>query len=75
MNKSEPVVQNFIKTMRDMSTDKDVVDEILKYFSDIPTPAHTITKLRTLIQGEEHAIVMYNHKYRTLVERKASREN
>ena len=32
MNKSEPVVQNFIKTMGDMWMDKDVVDEILKYF-------------------------------------------
>ena len=69
MNKSEPVVQNFIKTMGDMWTDKDVVDKILKYFSDIPTPAHAITKLRTLIQGEEEVIVTYNQKYRTLVER------
>ena len=69
MNKSEPVVQNFIRTMGDMWTDENVVDEILKYFSDIPTPAHAITKLRTLIQGEEEAIVMYNQKYRTLVER------
>ena len=68
MNKSEPVVQNFIRTMGDTWTDEDVVDKILKYFSDIPTPAHAITKLRTLIQGEEEAIVMYNQKYRTLVE-------
>ena len=37
--------------------------------SDIPTPAHTITKLRMLIQGEEEPIVTYNQKYRTLVER------
>ena len=69
MNKSEPVVQNFIRTMGDTWTDEDVIDEILKYFSDIPTPAHAITKLRTLIQGEEEAIVTYNQKYRTLVER------
>ena len=66
MNKSEPVVQNFNKTMGDTWMDK---DEILNYFSDIPTPAYAITKLRTLIQGEEEAIVMYNQKYRTLVER------
>ena len=39
MNKSEPVVQNFIKTMGDMWTDEDIVDKILKYFSDIP-PLH-----------------------------------
>ena len=69
MNKSEPVVQNFIKTMGDMWTDQDIIDEILKYFSDIPTLAHAITKLRTLIQDEEEAIVTYNQKYRTLVER------
>ena len=69
MNKSEPVVQNFIKMMGDMWMDKDIIDKILKYFSDIPTLAHAITKLRTLIQGEEEAIVTYNQKYRTLVER------
>ena len=69
MNKSEPVVQNFIRTMGDMWTDEDVIDEVLKYFSDIQTPAHAITKLRMLIQGEEEAIVTYNQKYRTLVER------
>ena len=69
MNKSEPVVQNFIRTMGDTWTDEEVIEEILKYFSDIPTPAHAITKLRALIQGEEEAIVTYNQKYRTLVER------
>ena len=69
MNKSEPVVQNFIGTMGDTRTDEEVIEEILKYFSDIPTPAHAITKLRALIQGEEEAIVTYNQKYRTLVER------
>ena len=69
MNKSEPVVQNFIRTMGDTWTDEEVIEEILKFFSDIPTPAHAITKLRALIQGEEEAIVTYNQKYRTLVER------
>ena len=69
MNKSEPVVQNFIKMMDDTWMDEEMVEEILKYFSDIPTLAHTITKLRTLIQGEEEAIVTYNQKYRTLVKR------
>ena len=69
MNKSEPVVQNFIGTMGDTWTDEEVIEEVLKYFSDIPTPAHAITKLRALIQGEEEAIVTYNQKYRTLVER------
>ena len=69
MNKSEPVVQNFLRTIGDTWTDEEVIEEILKYFSDIPTPAHAITKLRALMQGEEEAIVTYNQKYRTLVER------
>ena len=55
--------------MGDTWTDEEVIEEILKYFSDIPTPAHAITKLRALIQGEEEAIVTYNQKYRTLAER------
>ena len=50
-------------------TDEEVIEEILKYFSDIPTPAHAITKVRALIQGEDKAIVTYNQKYRTLAER------
>ena len=32
MNKSEPVVQNFIRTMGDAWMDEEVVEEILKYF-------------------------------------------
>ena len=69
MNKSELMVQNFIGTMGDTWTDEEVIEEILKYFSDIPTWAHVIIKLRALIQGEEEVIVTYNQKYRTLVER------
>ena len=69
MNKSEPVVQNFIGNIGEDWMDEEVIEEILKYFLDIPTPAHTITKLRALIQGEDKAIVTYNQKYRTLVER------
>ena len=66
MNKSEPVVQNFIKMMGDTWTDEDVVGKI---FLRHTNPVHAITKLRMLIQGEEEAIVTYNQKYRTLVER------
>ena len=60
MNKSKPVVQNFIRNMREDWTDEEVIEEILKYFSDIPTLAHAITKLRALVQGEDEAIVTYN---------------
>ena len=56
------------KNHGDTWTDEEVIEEILKYFSDIPTPAHAITKLTALMQGKEEAIVTYNQKYRTLVE-------
>ena len=57
INKSEPVVQNFIRTIDNTWMDEEVVEEISKYFSDIPTPAHAITKLRALIQGEDEVIL------------------
>ena len=69
INKSEPVVQNFIRTLDPSWKDEEVIDEILKYFSDVPTPAHAITKLRALIQGENESIITYNQKYRVLLER------
>ena len=69
INKSEPVVQNFIRTLDQMWKDEEIIDEILKYFSDVPTPAHAITKLRALVQGENEPIVTFNQKYRVLLER------
>ena len=69
INKSEPVVQNFIRTLDPSRKEEEVIDEILKYFSDVPTPAHAITKLRTLMQGENEPIVTFNWKYRVLLER------
>ena len=69
INKSEPVVQNFIRQLDPCWKEEEVIDEILKYFSDVPTPAHAITKLRALVQGENEPIVTFNQKYRVLLER------
>ena len=65
----EPVVQNFIRTLDTSWTDDEIIDEILKFFSDVPTPAHAIMKLQALVQGENKPIVTFNQKYRTLLER------
>ena len=43
--------------------EEDVIEQLLKYFSDIPSSA-----LRALIQGEDKATVTYNQKYKILVE-------
>ena len=69
INKSEPVVQNFIRQLEPSWKEEEIIDEILKYFSDVPTPAHAITKLRALMQGENEPIVTFNQKYRVLLER------
>ena len=69
INKSEPVVQNFIRTLDQTWKEEEIIDEILKYFSDVPTAAHAITKLRALVQGENEPIVTFNQKYRVLLER------
>ena len=69
INKSEPVVQNFIRTLDQTWKEEEMIDKILKYFSDVPTPAHAITKLRALVQGENEPIVTFNQKYRVLLER------
>ena len=62
INKSEPVVQNFIRTLDPLWKEEEVIEEILKYFSDIPTPAHAITKLRALVQGDNEPIVTFNQQ-------------
>ena len=63
INKSEPVVQNFIRALDQTWKEEEMIDEILKYFLDVPTPAHAITKLQALIQGENEPIVTFNQKY------------
>ena len=53
MNKSELMVQNFIKGLgADISDDK-VMNRILGFFSTIPTPYHTIEKIKSIKQIDE----------------------
>ena len=53
MNKSEPMVQNFIKGLgTDISDDK-IMNRILRFFSDIPTPYHAMDKIKSIKQNDE----------------------
>ena len=53
MNKSELMVQNFIKGLgTDISDDK-IMNRILQFFSDIPTPYHAIDKIKSIKQNDE----------------------
>ena len=66
MNKSELMVQNFIKGLgADMSDDK-VMNRILGFFSDIPTPYHAMDKIKSIKQNDE-PMPQFNQKYRTYI--------
>ena len=44
INKSESVVQNFIRTLDQSLKEEEMIDEILKYFSDVPSTCHNKTE-------------------------------
>ena len=68
MNKSELMVQNFIKGLgTDISDDK-IMNRILGFFSDIPTPYHAMYKIKSIKQNDE-LMPQFNQKYRTYIER------
>ena len=72
INKSEPVVQNFIRQLDPYWKEEEVIDEILKYFSDTYTRTR-YNKTEGPIQGESEPIVTFNQKYRVLLERMEKR--
>ena len=52
MNKSELMVQNIIKGLgTDISDDK-IMNRILRFFSDIPTPYHAMDKIKSIKQND-----------------------
>ena len=68
MNKSELMVQNFIKGLGSDISDDEVMNRILGFFSDIPTPYHAMDKIKTIKQNDE-PMPQFNQKYQTYIER------
>ena len=67
MNKLELMVQNFIKGLgTDISDDK-IMNRILGFFSDIPTPDHVMDKIKSIKQNDE-LMPQFNQEYRTYIE-------
>ena len=67
MNKSELMVQNFLKGLgTDISDDK-IMNRILGFFSNIPTPYHVMDKIKSIKQYNE-PMPQFNQKYRTYIE-------
>ena len=69
INKSGILVQNFIRSLNENITNKELTEKILQFFSDVPTMSHALNKLRLIRQGTEEPIVNYNQRYQNLVER------
>ena len=76
MNKLELMVQNFIKGLgTDISDDK-MMNRILGFFSDIPTPYRAMDKIKSIKQNDE-PMPQFNQKYTMYIkclERKAVNE-
>ena len=69
INKVGILVQNFIRSLSENITNKELTEKILQFFSDDLTTSHALNKLRLIRQGAEEPIVNYNQCYQNLVER------
>ena len=69
INKAGILVQNFIRSLSENITNKELTEKILQFFSDVPMTSHALNKLRLIQQGAEEPIVNYNQRYQNLVER------
>ena len=69
INKAGILVQNFIRSLSENITNKELTEKILQFFSDVPMTSHALNKLRLIRQGVEEPIVNYNQRYQNLVER------
>ena len=65
MNKSELLVQNFIKGLGTDISDNKIMNRILQFFSDIPIPYHAIDKIKSIKQNDE-PMPQFNQKHGTL---------
>ena len=68
MNKSELMVQKFIKGLGTDISDDEIMNRILGFFSDIPTPYHAMDKIKSIKQNEE-LMPQFNQKYGMYIER------
>ena len=66
MNKSELMVKNFIKGLGTDILDNEIMNRILGFFSNIPTPYHAMDKIKSIKQNDE-LMPQFNQKYRTSI--------
>lgn len=68
INKSGILFQNFIRSLSEQITNKDLTEKILQFFSDVLMTSYALNKLWLIWQGSDEPIVNYNQCYQNLVE-------
>ena len=61
-------MQNFIRSLNEQISNKDLPEETLQFFSDVQTTSHVLNKLWLIRQGSEEPIINYNQQYQNLAE-------
>ena len=69
INKSELLVQNYITSLNNNMSDDELMEKVLRFFSDVPTSSHALDKLKQIQQGVDEPIISYNQRYKNLLER------
>ena len=62
------MVQNFIKGLGTDISDDEIINRILGFFSDIPTPYHAMDKIKSSKQNDK-PMPQFNQKCKTYIER------
>ena len=50
-------------------SDEELMEKVLRFFSDVPTSSHALDKLKLIQQGVDEPIISYNQRYKNLLER------
>ena len=69
INKSELLVQNYITSLSNNMSDDELMEKVLRFFSDVPTSPHALDKLKQIQQAVDEPIISYNQRYKNLLER------
>ena len=69
INKSELLVQNYITSLSNNMPDDELMERVLRFFSDVPTSSHALDKLKQIQQAVDEPIISYNQRYKNLLER------
>ena len=69
INKFDLTVQTFIQALDEKMPEETIVDRLMEYFSDIKTSTQAMMKLKTMYQAKDESILIFNHKFRAVMER------